>query len=174
MEPLSRQSSRGDGFSLSNSLKEGIVVKGVVEVHSCYCIELGEPRPLLCACRKIVSRAKANEMVKLGGAEWVIGYDRVKPYREGGKICLTGRMNQTPRAATIDGVHIERAYVDGYSEEKARIEEYGRLNYDELAYLFVAVPEADFQKKKDADWGIPVLQFTEDNRTFGGINREER
>jgi hypothetical protein len=160
--------------SLSHSFKEGIVVKGVVEVHSCYCIELGEPRPIPCACRKIVSTAKANELVKLGGAEWVIGYDRSKPYHDGRKICLTGRMNQTPRAATIDDVHIERAYVDGYQEEKSRIEEYGKLNYDELAYLFVNVSAADFRKQEDADWGIPVLQFTENNRTLGGINREER
>lgn len=150
------------------------MVKGVVEVHSCYCIELGEPRPILCACRKIVSIAKANELVKLGGAEWVIGYDRLKPYHDGGKICLTGRMNQTPRAATIDDVHIERAYVDGYLEEKVRIDEYGRLSVEVITSLTKEVPEEEFQKKKDADWGIPVLQFIGENRTQGGINREER
>lgn len=150
------------------------MIKGVVEVHSCYCIELGEPRPVPCACRKIVSTAKAKELVKLGGAEWVIGYDKAKPYHDGGKICLTGRMNQTPRAATIDDVHIERAYVDGYLEEKARIEEYGTLTRETRSAITKYVPEEEFLVGYWNDWGIPVLQFVEDNRTLGGINREDR
>ena len=113
-------------------------------------------------------------MVKLGGAEWVIGYDKAKPYHDGGKICLTGRMNQTPRAATIDDVHIERAYVDGYLEEKTRIEEYGTLTRETRSAITKYVPEEEFLVGYWNDWGIPVLQFVEDNRTLGGINREDR
>jgi hypothetical protein len=159
-------------------------VKGVVEVHSCYNIELGEPRPVPCACRKIVSIVVANQLVKLGAADWETGYDRRKPYPDGGKICLTGRTSKTPRCATIEKAHIERAYVDNDLEEKTRIEDYGALTKAVRMEITKKIPEKDFLEGcqmewgflegYNCDWGIPVLQFTENNRTFGGINREER
>ena len=150
------------------------MVKGVVEVHSCYNIELGDPRPTVCACRRIVSIATANKMVKTGAAEWVVGYDRPKPYHDGGKICLTGRTAKTPRCATIEKAHIERAYVDNDLEEKTRIDEYGLLTLSVRLEIMKAIPEDEFLEGRETDWGIPVLQFIEDNRTLGGINREDR
>ena len=150
------------------------VVKGVVEVHSCYSIEQGEARPIPCACRKVVSVALAHEMIKRGEAEWVVGYDKAQPYHEGMKICLTGRTTQTPRCATIEKAHIERAYVNGNLEEVARIEEYGALTRAIRESITKMIPEEEFLRNREQDWGIPVLQFIEDNRTPGGVNREDR
>jgi hypothetical protein len=41
---------------------------------------------------------------------------------------------KTPRVATIESEHIERAYVDGNREAAARIEEYGRLIQEARMY----------------------------------------
>lgn len=42
---------------------------------------------------------------------------------------------KTPRVATIESEHIERAYVEGNKEAAERIEEYGRLILDARAYV---------------------------------------
>ena len=42
---------------------------------------------------------------------------------------------KTPRVATIESEHIERAYVDGNKEAAERIEEYGRLILDARTYI---------------------------------------
>ena len=42
---------------------------------------------------------------------------------------------KTPRVATIESEHIERAYVEGNKDAVARIEEYGRLIIDARAFV---------------------------------------
>jgi hypothetical protein len=42
---------------------------------------------------------------------------------------------KTPRVATIESEHIERAYVEGVPEAAERIEEYGRLILDARAFV---------------------------------------
>jgi hypothetical protein len=42
---------------------------------------------------------------------------------------------KTPRVATIESEHIERAYVEGVKEAAERIEEYGRLILDARAFV---------------------------------------
>jgi hypothetical protein len=42
---------------------------------------------------------------------------------------------KTPRTATIESEHIERAYVDGNKDAQDRIEEYGRLIIDARAFV---------------------------------------
>jgi hypothetical protein len=42
---------------------------------------------------------------------------------------------KTPRVATIESEHIERAYVEGVKEAAERIEEYGMLILDARTYV---------------------------------------
>lgn len=44
---------------------------------------------------------------------------------------------QTPRVATIEEAHIQRAYVNGYQEEIDRIEAYGQTNREFIRSLIV-------------------------------------
>jgi hypothetical protein len=142
--------------------------KKMVLVHSCFDIELGDPLPSLCACRQWKTLHEAQGMVSRHEAEVVKGTE----YRH---ICLLeGMARRTPRSATIDAKHIDRAYVQRDMEEKHRINEYGALNKKFLTDLIRYVPEAEFNRNKEKDWGIPILQFVEDNRTPGGINKETR
>lgn len=76
-------------------------------VHSCHSPELSEPRPEVCKCRRLVTREKAVEMVKVGEADWLIRYDLEVPTPTW-NICLRGRTSKTPRAHTLEKAHIQR------------------------------------------------------------------
>ena len=146
-------------------------MKKDVRVHKCYSIELGEPRPISCKCRLTVSVEEAENMVKKGTAEWVVGYDRPKAYQDGGQVCFTGKMLRTPRGATIEKAHIERAYLfGGNEEERKRIEIYGLLTL--LARVSVGKKyealKIEPEGGRENEWGRPILIFG-DERTPGGI-----
>jgi hypothetical protein len=149
---------RSKGARLSPPIQRKTTVrKSGVEVHTCYSIELSEPRPIVCACRKIVSIHVAKKLVKEGSAEWVVGYDRPKPYHDGGKICMVGRSKCTPRGATIEKAHIERAYVKGDLEEQIRINEYGKMSIEVITALIKQVPADKFDAHFKAQWGRPAF-----------------
>jgi hypothetical protein len=97
-----------------------------VRVHTCYSLDLYERKPDVCACRKEITAKNAREWVKTGLAEWVVLYDKAKPYRTHNQICMSGKKKATPRVATIEKAHMERAYLDGDLEEQERIKEYGK------------------------------------------------
>ena len=72
---------------------------------------------------------------------------------------------KTPRVATIESKHIERAYVEGVKAAADRIEEYGRLILDARMYVgpnrFPAIkPEPENNPKtgegRDYDWGRAI------------------
>lgn len=148
-------------------------MKKDVKVHKCYSIEFGEPRPIGCKCRWTVSVKEAEDMVKKGTADWVVGYDRPKPYQDGGQICLTGRMLRTPRGATIEKAHIERAYLfGGNDEEKARIEIYGLMTL--LARVSVGKNYERLKSEpidgREKDWGRAILFFGDDrSQVYGPV-----
>lgn len=146
-------------------------MKKDVRVHKCYSIDLSEPRPVACKCRWTVSVKEAEDMVKKGTAEWVVGYDRPKPYQDGGQICLTGRMLRTPRGATIEKAHIERAYLfGGNPDERLRIEIYGLLTLlarVSVGKTYVAL-KAEPEGGRENDWGRSVFASSTDERTPGG------
>lgn len=77
-------------------------------VHSCFSQELSEPRPAVCKCRKLVTQAKAIEMVKTGEADWLIVYDGDVP-RPSWHVVYRNRTSKTPRAHTLEKAHIQRA-----------------------------------------------------------------
>lgn len=148
------------------------VVKNV-RVHSCYSIEMCEPRPTKCLCKELISVWEAEDRVRKGLAQYVIGYDRKSPYEDGRQICMIGRSLRTPRGATIEKAHMERAYLFGGDlEEKTRIDMYGFLTLMARVMIgknntFIPIgfePEGG----RENDWGVPVLYLPGEGRTEGG------
>ena len=105
----------------------GKAMPNEVLTHTCYSIERGDLKPKVCACRKRVSRLKAKLMVIDGLAEYVLMYDKQNIYHSPNEICIIERKKSTPRAATIERAHIERAYLDGDLQEQERIKVYGEM-----------------------------------------------
>lgn len=132
-----------------------------VRIHSCFDIEAGENIPSMCACNIYKTVKEAQGMVGRNEAEWVKSTD----HRD---ACLiAGMARRTPRSATIDAKHIQRAFVDGDIEEKHRIEEYGVLNFAFLKSL----------KKPAFDISTRVrlrgVKFVEDKKLVAGIKKED-
>lgn len=140
-----------------------------VRVHTCYSMELSEPQPEKCVCREFVTVDEAEDRVRRGLANYVIRFDKGKPYEDLNQLCMTGRHLQTPRTATIEKAHIERAYVAGDLQERIRIEIYGletllarvRIGKDKTIIPLRQEPEGG----REHDYGRAV---------FGGIGRDER
>lgn len=151
--------------------------KGIL-VHQCFSVDMGEPLPPrrrprrrkkepkyqgpLCRCREEIDLETAQEWVDDGLAQWI---DKTQ-------IGVAGRTKRTPRGATIEKAHMERAYLFGGDEdEAARIEEYGILTLlarVQIGRNFVTLkPEPD---GRYTDYGRPILYMPEDNRTPGGHN----
>lgn len=137
-------------FKEDKVAKKSTKEKKIVEVHSCFDI-VSQPFPSLCACRQTVPVRTAQMMVNHGEAEWI-------PHTDQTKVCLVdGIKRRTPRTATIDSKHIERAYVIGDLEEKHRINEYNRLTVEMLRTLIRQVPAAEYDAAEKSDWGISIL-----------------
>jgi hypothetical protein len=146
-----------------------------------------QPPAKSCRCRKFISTAEADAMVRKGDASWTIisrreleveipcsmcagdpevkncancqgtgrefAWKRLNSY--GNDIVLTSQApvdnkkgasptpqssalaKKTPRVATIEKAHIERAYIYNYKEDQERIEDYGRLTLEARKELVV-------------------------------------
>jgi hypothetical protein len=150
-----------------------------VKVHKCFSADLGELLPParkpkrkkgqlayqgpLCKCREVVSIETAQDWVDGGIAQWWVVEK---------SIAVTGRSKQTPRGATIEKAHIERAYAfGGDEEERERIEEYGILTLlarVRIGRYFVNLkPEPAGGRAND--WGRPIFAKVTEERTEGGI-----
>lgn len=128
--------------------------KKTVRVHTCFSIQLGEELPTVCACNRTITLHQAQRWVRTGLSDWISVGKRT--FHD--KLCMiNGSARRTPRAATIDKAHIERAYVDGSLEEQIRIKEYGLINQEELAKLIRVVPSYEFDKGEEENRGLPVL-----------------
>lgn len=159
------------------------VDKKTVRVHTCFSPE--DEMPSLCACRRLIFRHQADRWVRTGMAVWIAIGRRV--FRD--KVCmLEGSSQCTPRGATIERPHIEKAYTKPFilnfinkilgvkqsynkeekeiilrsdAEERNRIEEYGQLTERTWRALVREIPAEEFDKQKEADRGFPVLYVTE-------------
>ena len=79
---------------------------------------------------------------------------------------------KTPRVATIESEHIERAYVLGVKEAQMRIEEYGELEQQRLAELIVLVPAEQFDKDERDSYGrAPFQEIPSHQQTKGNYGR---
>jgi hypothetical protein len=143
--------------------------KKTVSVHTCFSLDLGEELPSLCACRRKITLFQAKRWVRTGLSEWIAVGKRT--FHD--KICMiNGSAQRTPRAATIDKAHIERAYTSDHGlEDRVRIETYGQINKEELAKLVRVVPSYEFDDGFDLDYGRSILYIPGDCRTPGGIGK---
>lgn len=82
----------------------------------------------------------------------------------GKEIFRSAISKQTPRSATIEKSHIERAYVYGQDEEQQRIEEYGRSTARLLNSFIVPF-------KADPNEGRILFPFGADERSFPRVAR---
>ena len=71
---------------------------------------------------------------------------------------------QTPRVQTIEKAHIERAYVNQYPEDVARIEEWGRLAQELIVSLIVPARSDPFEGR------AVVWSFRPDERSSLGVD----
>jgi hypothetical protein len=144
-----------------------------VQVHVCYAIELSEQKPKKCRCRLWVTREQSEDLVCSGMARHVVRYDRAKPYEDDRQICLLGKAGKTPRCATIEKAHLERAYVDGDIEEQRRVNVYGLLTLLERIKAGKKFVPSKFEPEggRETDLNIPIFSFVEDQRTKGGYTR---
>lgn len=150
-----------------------------VRVHKCFSADLGELLPPsrkpkrkkgqpsyqgpLCKCRETVSIETAQDWVDGGIAQWWIVEK---------SIAVTGRVKQTPRGATIEKAHMERAYAFGGDEdERIRIEEYGILTLMARVQIgrYFVNHKAEPLGGRERDWGRPIFCRQSEERTEGGI-----
>jgi hypothetical protein len=135
------------------------VDKKTVTIHTCFSQRAGEEMPPKCACRRKTDPADARRLVALDNVDWIIIGKRT--FRD--KVCVVIEVSQkTPRVATIEKAHIERAYANdpkdpSGAEERERIEEYGRLTLASWNAMVRLVPAAEFDEGDDHDFGIPVV-----------------
>ncbi len=136
-----------------------VIVKGV-QVHTCYNADLVEAPPKDCSCRKFVTRDVAEALITSGLATYVTRYDRPRLYTDMKQICMIARHKRTPRAATIERSHMEKAYLFGGNiEERDRIKEYGLLTQIAWNELVVFIDEILFYAQMKLNRDIPVLSF---------------
>jgi hypothetical protein len=79
------------------------------------------------------------------------------------EISRTAIAKRTPRVATIEKAHMERAYVSGDKEEQERIAAYGESNLEFLNSLIAPFREDPYPDR-------PIFVFAQDLRTSPGLN----
>ena len=109
-------------------------------------------------------------MIDLGTAEYWVEKGLAE-WAGNGQVGVTGRTKKTPRSASIEKAHMERAYIDLDEEEAARIEEYGLITV--LSRVRIGRYYATMKQEPDGgrrhDYGRPILYMPDNDRTPGGI-----
>jgi hypothetical protein len=95
----------------------------------------------------------------------------------GGLVYRSVKAKKTPRVATIEKAHIERAYVDGVKEEQERIEAYGLMTLESRIEMGIGVEPLDDLATgigRIYDRGRSPFARISDERTRGGIGSRIR
>jgi hypothetical protein len=71
----------------------------------------------------------------------------------------SGLAIKTPRVATIEEEHIQRAYVENKRAAQIRIEEYGDLEYERMVDAIILIPAEEFDREERESWGRPLETF---------------
>ena len=93
------------------------------------------------------------------------------PNEDGSQTFRSVKAKQTPRVATIEIAHIERAYLDGVKEEQERIEIYGLMTLEARIEMGIGVEPPDDVKTATGrryDIGKAPFGRNADERTTGG------
>lgn len=169
-------------------------------VHSCLASPFNRFDPKACHCRLRLSDDEMHRLFREGGAVNFDPTNRESRHWDRGDAILIGLIKQTPRASTIDAVHIDIAtdFVASTSgeasqqlradylelkrriqadrvlrseEELARWDIYAELSRDFFKSLTVEVPEAEWQTGEQENRGTPAyLRFASESRTSGGFS----
>jgi hypothetical protein len=108
-----------------------MAIKSVV-IHTCIHADMYTGQPLKCSCARHTTRKHADEIVASGAAVFKRDTLGAVDYLQ---ILLTGRRPKVPRAATIEKVHIVRAYVQGKESDQERIELYDEMTQESFVEL---------------------------------------
>jgi hypothetical protein len=127
-----------------------------------------QKRPTKCRCKFRVSREEADYWLGEGVIQhkvvgWTTLGERPSPTYSETQFCFTNRAAKTPRVATIEEDHIERAYVEGHQWAIDRINEWGLLARQVVYDLIV--PE-----RYDPFEGRCMFLNISDDRTSVGVN----
>jgi hypothetical protein len=91
---------------------------------------------------------------------------------ENGKVTYRSvKSKKTPRVATIEKSHIERAYVSGNKDEQERIEAYGLMTLQARVEMGIGIEPADNPKTgegRHCDYGRSPFARISDERTSIG------
>jgi hypothetical protein len=82
---------------------------------------------------------------------------------------------KTPRVATIERAHIERAYADGDKEEQARIEVYGLMTLEARIEMGITAEPVDDPRTgtgRNCDYGrSPFARIADERTSIGGVGK---
>ena len=94
---------------------------------------LGDPEIKNCAACSGTGKETTYQAIETYGNDIVYSSEKTKDKKD--RRYKPTLAMKTPRVATIESEHIERAYVDEVKEAQERIEEYGRLILDARTYV---------------------------------------
>jgi hypothetical protein len=168
---------------------------GKVLLHSCIG-NLNDAAPSSCLCRRWVRLDEAKKFINQGRC---VDWESRKPIFTGRSIVETGKLKKTPRGASLEKSHIERAFVSEESkrlkgksveelkaiveadqheravEEGMRIEVFGQMNVDFLRAVIVEIPADRWDELERIHQDVPVLPSSSvDQRTPGGVGRDRQ
>ena len=166
--------------------------EGKITIHSCLASPL-DPRVSDCRCRQMVTEEQAKILIGRGDAVDFASRDSMFA---GGPILLIGKLKRTPRVATLEKSHLERAnvqyntkHLNGKSiaelqriadadkaeraaEERVRIEIYGLMTL--LARVKVGKQFVRLKREpmggRENDWGRSIITHFSDERTCPGAD----
>lgn len=123
-------------------------------------------------CLKTGSIEKVNRLITHG--EDIVLVTAGGQDAENDAVYRSVKAKQTPRVATIERTHIERAYVGGDLEEQERIELYGLSILEERIRMGIGVEPDDDLKNcqgRKHDTGRSPFARISDERTVGGVGK---
>ncbi len=116
---------------------ETLAVFRSVLVHKCFNPEVATAPPAIgCKCKKFISTQRREELLARGEIRYVIEPGRKgTPVNRTSEVVVLRKATQTPRTATIEKAHIERAFCHGNEDheikagqrERERLEAYGAM-----------------------------------------------
>jgi hypothetical protein len=132
-----------------------------VRVHFCH--RPGFKKPVSCRCKRWITLDEATRQVDEGLADWDWVYPpKGQAFQSRGAIVLIPA-RKTPRSATLEKAHIERAASD-YKEQQASTAAYLQLEFEKWSGLIVPFIADPFE-------GRAMLYRPGDSRTSVGDTR---
>lgn len=144
----------------------------VTGIETCPICQNGDTKKSCQHCRGAGEIEKTYPIVKHGTD--IVLVTTGSPDDKGFLVYKPVLSKQTPRTATIEKSHIERAYVEGNADEAERIEFYGLMILQARIDMGIGVEPADDPKTgtgRGCDYGRSPFARISDERTSLGIGK---